>query len=180
MRHRVKVMKKYVWILSASLMLGACSSEQDDIATWMLTQEAGMKGVVEPLPPLKEFPAVEYIAMNYQSPFASTRLIPEKGKNSPDTDRPREPLEAYPIESLSMVGTIMKDGVKYGWIQVSGTFANDAWHRVKIGNYIGQNYGQITDIKETEITIREEVEDLRGDWTERENTLLLQQQEFIQ
>ena len=87
-------------------------------------------------------------------------------------DRPKEPLEAYPLESLKYVGFMTKKKKTYALIQV-----DDALYQVRTGNYMGQDFGVITKINETEVLLKELVQDPVGDWTERDSSLQLQEQE---
>ncbi len=86
--------------------------------------------------------------------------------NAPDAARPKEPLEAYPLESLKMVGTLSQKGVTYALVR-----ADSSVYRVKIGNYLGQNFGVITGITDNLINLKELVQDASGDWTERKIAL---------
>ena len=86
----------------------------------------------------------------------------------PDLNRPKEPLEAFPLESMRMVGVIQQPKMNFGLVK-----ADASVYRVKIGNYMGQNFGIITDIKENQILLRELVQDAGGDWAERQSTLQL-------
>ena len=90
------------------------------------------------------------------------------GANAPDTTRPKEPLEAYPLETLKMVGTLSQKGVNYALVK-----ADSGLYRVKVGNYLGQNFGIITAITENQIDLKELVQDASGDWTERKIALQL-------
>ena len=87
-------------------------------------------------------------------------------------DRPREPLEAYPLESLKYVGVMTRKKSSYALIQVDG-----ALYQVRPGNYMGQNFGVITKVSESEVALKELVQDSAGDWVEKESSLLLQSQE---
>jgi type IV pilus assembly protein PilP len=87
-------------------------------------------------------------------------------------DRRREPLESYPLESLHMVGVLMQGATIHALISV-----NNALHQVKVGNYMGQNFGVVTSITEHEVVLRELVEDAYGDWVERTSTLTLQERQ---
>ena len=87
-------------------------------------------------------------------------------------DRRREPLEAYPLESLKMVGTLTKGKMVHALVQ-----ADKNLHQVKIGNYMGQNFGIITDINENEVKLKELVPDSLGDYMERTSTLQLQEKQ---
>ena len=94
------------------------------------------------------------------------------GGLQPDLDRPREPLEAYPLESLKYVGVMTRKGTSFAIVLVDG-----ALYQVRAGNYMGQNFGVITQISESELKLKELVQDPAGDWTERESVLMLQGQE---
>jgi len=91
------------------------------------------------------------------------------GLNQPNLDRPKEELEDFPLESLSMVGYLFQKNVGHAVIRSS----EGRIYRVKAGNYIGQNFGQIISVSETEVKIKEMVQDSAGDWSERESTLQL-------
>ena len=89
-----------------------------------------------------------------------------------DMDRPREPLEAYPLESLNYVGVMTRKKVSFALIRVDG-----ALYQVRTGNYMGQNFGVVTAVNESEVVLKELVQDSAGDWVEKESKLLLQGQE---
>ena len=165
-------------VVLASLVLTACGGDvHEDLKLWMKEVTKDMKGRVPPLPEIKPFPIVSYDAGKLVIPFNPVGIDPEKkavgGGIKPDLDRRKEPLEAYPLESLKMVGLLQQQGkMKFAIIR-----AGTAVHQVKIGNYIGQNFGIITNISENEVQIRELVQDSSGDWVERTSTLQLQEQE---
>jgi len=69
-----------------------------------------------------------------------------------------------------MVGAMQQKGVSYAIIK-----ADSSLHRVKVGNYIGQNYGKITKITETEVMVQEMIEDGSGEYVYRDSTLVLQE-----
>ncbi len=122
-----------------------------------------------------EFPVVDYDVMALVDPFQAVRLEPEKrsgAANQPDRNRRREPLEAYPLETLKMVGMMMMNGKPVALVQADRTV-----HQVKAGNYLGQNFGVVTKITENDLTLKELVEDANGDWVERFSTMQLQEQE---
>lgn len=161
----------------ASLMLTACGGDgREDLKLWMKDATRDMKGRVPPLPEIKPFPVVSYEAGDKADPFKPLGLDLEKkaiGNGiKPDFDRRKEPLEAYPLESLKMVGLLQQGKMKHAIIR-----AGNVVHQVKIGNYMGQNFGIVTNISENEVQIRELVQDPSGDWVERTSTLQLQEQE---
>ncbi|MBL8447105.1 MAG: pilus assembly protein PilP [Zoogloeaceae bacterium] len=156
-------------------LLGGCSSQEDDVRAWMEQEAAGMKGGVKPLPQVQNFPPVDYEAAAIVPPFDANRLAVDKksgNSNGPDINRRREPLESFPLESLRLVGVMEKGRATHAVIK-----AGNSLFQVRVGNYLGQNFGLITKISESEVTLRELVEDLNGEWTERTSSLQLQEQE---
>jgi len=128
------------------------------------------------IPPLQE--AKPYVPFNYEAsdlidPFRPRKIEPPKTAGSgglqPDMKRPREPLEAYPLENLKMVGTMQQKDMH----AIVRTPENNLF-RVKTGNYLGQNFGRIVGISESEIKLKEIVQDSTGNWEERDQALLLQ------
>ncbi|AYH45700.1 pilus assembly protein PilP [Azoarcus sp. DN11] len=166
---------KRLLILASALLLAACSSDQEDIQGWMAEQEKGMTGTIKPLPEMKPLPVVKYEAEGASDPFVPGRIEPEtktSRRGGPDLDRRREPLETYPLESLQLVGVIKQKGKVHALVK-----ADQNLHQVRVGNYMGQNFGLVTAITESEVTLKELVEDMNGDWVERISTLLLQDQQ---
>ncbi|NMG43134.1 pilus assembly protein PilP [Aromatoleum toluvorans] len=166
---------KRLLILASALVLTACSSDQEDIQGWMAEQEKGMTGTIKPLPEMKPAPVVKYEAEGASDPFLQGRIEPEtktSRRGGPDLDRRREPLEAFPLESLQLVGVIKQNRKVHALVK-----ADQNLHQVRVGNYMGQNFGLVTAITESEVTLKELVEDMNGDWVERISTLLLQEQQ---
>lgn len=165
-------------ILAGMLQAGCGDGDHQDIKQWMADNSRDLKGGVPPLPELKPFPIVSYVGANEPDPFSATRVEPEKkggGGKQPDFDRPREQLESFPLESLRFVGIVSKNkgSTHRALIQVDGVV-----YQVGKGNYLGQDFGRITDISESEIALKEIVRDPSGqtaDWVERQATLLLQE-----
>ena len=167
-------MKRLAVIMSVAL-LWACSSQEEDVHAWMEQEAVGMKVGVKPLPQMQVFPAVEYEAIGLVQPFDANRLAVDKkaGKSSgPDVNRRREPLESFPLESLRLVGVMAKGKDTHAVIRAGASL-----FQARVGNYLGQNFGVITKISESEVTLKELVEDLNGEWTERTSSLQLQEQE---
>lgn len=163
-------------ILFCCLGLAGCAGdEQQDIRAWMDEQAKTMRGTVKPLPEIKPFPVVSYAAAAVSEPFRASRIEPDKirsGGARPNMDRRREPLEAYPVESLKMVGVLRKNKLVNALVM-----ADKSLYQVKVGNYMGQNFGVVTNISDSELTLRELVEDVNGDWVERTSTLMLQERQ---
>jgi len=160
--------------ISMALMLAACSEGYKDLQTFVKDSEKNVPRTIEPLPQVKPFAPFAYEGFDLPDPFRPRKLAIKQDSGSgggglaPDQNRRKEPLEAYPLEQLKMVGTIDQTGVKYALVRADRTL-----YRIKKGNYLGQNFGLITDITDTEIKLKEIVQDTAGDWTERESSLPL-------
>jgi type IV pilus assembly protein PilP len=171
-------MRVHSSLFIAIVALAACGSEEhQDIKQWMADASKDMHGRVQPIPEIKPFPIVSYDAGDLPEPFNPSKVVPEKrssgGGIQPDFDRPKEPLEAYPLESLKMVGVVRKNGVPHALIQVDGTV-----YQVRNGNHLGQSFGVITSITDAQVTVKELVQDPSGqtaDWVERLASLQLQE-----
>jgi type IV pilus assembly protein PilP len=165
--------------LSTCLALTACGgSGHPDLEAWMKEQGKASKGKLEPLPQIKPYDPFTYNAFDLPDPFKPRKIEPTKGgsKLAPDFTRRKEPLEAFPLESLSMVGTLSKNKTVYALV---ATPEKDVF-QVRAGNYMGQNYGVITEIGDSELKLKELLQDGAGDWTERSSSLQLQQQQAVQ
>ncbi len=165
-----------LWIV---LVLTACSAGEDheDLKRWMSEAAKDARGKIPPLPEVKPYEAAAYDVGNLLDPFKTAKLGTEQQKSGgsglqPDLNRPREPLEAYPLESLKYVGVMTRKNKSYAIMLVDG-----ALYQVRVGNYMGQNFGVINKVTESQVTLKELVQDSAGDWVERESTLLLQGQE---
>ena len=169
-------MRKIAIALSAVAVFGCSNQDHDDLRQWMDEAGKNIKGGIPPLPQVKAYEPVPYDAGNLMDPFRPGKIGVEQKKGGgglrPDMDRPREPLEAFPLESLKYVGVITKKKASYALIQADG-----ALYQVRPGNYMGQNFGVITKVTELEIVLKELVQDSVGDWVEKESALQLQSQE---
>ena len=171
-------MKRNIFILLLGFVLAACSEEFQDIKDFIKESEKGLRGRVEPLPEVKPYEPFIYNAFDLPDPFKPRKTEPVKGagasKLQPDLNRRKEALEAYPLENLRMVGTLEKGKVIYALIKSP----DNNLYRVQTGNYMGQNFGLITDVTEASLKLMELVQDSAGDWAERESSLqLLDEQE---
>jgi len=161
-------------VIAIGVSLAGCGGENhQDLRAWMAEQGKGTRGKLDPVPQIKPYEPFAYNAFDMPDPFKPRKIEPAKGgsKLAPDLARRREPLESFPLESLTMVGTLEKDRAMYALIR---TPEKDVY-QVRAGNHMGQDFGVITGISETEIKLRELVQDGAGDWTERTSSLQLQQ-----
>jgi len=159
--------------LSLVLGLTGCGGGgMDDLQTFVAETGKDMQGKIEPLPQVKVYEPFTYNAFDLPDPFKPRKLSSAGGGGTqPDLNRPKEPLEAFSLETLKMVGMLSKRGVVHAVIKTP----DNAIYHVRKGNYVGQNFGLITQISNSEVTLREIVQDSAGDWSERTSTLLLQE-----
>ncbi len=156
----------------ASALTACGGGDMEDLQQFMDEAGKDMQGKIEPLPQIKQYELFSYGAFSLPDPFKPRKLSRSGGGGlQPDLARPKEPLEAYSLETLKMVGIISK---KKRMHAVIATPDKTIYH-VRVGNYLGQDFGRITRISETEITLKEIVQDSAGDWTERTSTLTLQE-----
>lgn len=160
---------KRVLILTGALLLGACSSENDDLQAYIAEVKGRTSRAIEPLPQIKQFDAFTYNAGDRRDPF-ETSLITREQRNAaegsgirPDTNRNKEPLEEFPMDSLRMVGTIKLASRTYALIKAP----DNVIHRISTGDHMGQNYGKVTKVNEAEIEMMEIIPDGFGGWMNR-------------
>ncbi len=163
--------------LAVALAAGCGGDEHGDLKEELNQLTKDLRGRVDPLPQVKPYEPVPYTAEGQIDPFrperievaqagrastASTALIEEQKR------RPPEPLEAFPLESITMLGTITQNKETFALVK-----AGPNLYRVRKGNYMGQNFGVITEIDEAQISLKELVQDSTGDWVERMSSLQL-------
>jgi len=173
---------RFVRPLAAALLavcgLAACSGEQDELQQWMEQQKREVKPSVEPLSAPKKFDPQPYAAITGVDPFSTQKLsvaLKQEARQpnsmlAAEINRRKEALEAYPLDSMSMVGSVVKLGQPYALLKVDNLL-----YQVKVGDYLGQNFGKIMQITETQVTLREIVQDAAGEWIERQGSLQLQE-----
>jgi type IV pilus assembly protein PilP len=161
-------------IALAAVLLAGCGGEShQDLRAWMAEQGKGARGRLEPIPQIKPYEPFAYNAFDLPDPFKPRKIEPAKGgsKLAPDLARRREPLESFPLESLTKGGPLERNQSVFALVR---TPEKDIY-QVRAGNYMGQDYGVIVGISDTDIKLRELVQDGAGDWTERTSSLQLQQ-----
>ena len=162
----------------ALAVLAGCGAEQEELTQWMEQQRREVKPNVTPLTPPKKFTPQAYVALNGVEPFSAQKLtvaLKQEARQpnsllAAEINRRKEPLEAYPLDSMRMVGSVTKAGRPYALLRVDNLL-----YQVKQGDYLGQNYGKITKISETDVSLREIVQDAAGEWIERTSALQLQE-----
>jgi type IV pilus assembly protein PilP len=178
MNRRLNQRGVIVCVVFGAAALSGCGAEQEELAQWMEQQKREVKPSVTPLSPPKKFIPQGYVALNGVEPFSAQKLtvaLKQEARQpnsllAAEINRRKEPLEAYPLDSMSMVGSVTKLGRPYALLRVDNLL-----YQVKQGDYLGQNYGKITRISETDVALREIVQDAAGEWIERNTSLQLQE-----
>lgn len=166
---------RLIHLVLVSLLLAGCGGEEfQDLRDFVKNSGADMRGKIPPPPEVKPYePFVYNNDANLPDPFKprkpDLRSAGRTGTNQPNFDRPKEALEEFPLESLKMVGYLYQNKVGYAVIRAT----DGKLHRIKAGNYIGLNFGLVKDVKDTEVIIKEMVQDSAGDWSERISSLQL-------
>ena len=169
-----------VALLLALMVLGltGCAGDVEELQQWTEAKRREAKPSVPKLQAPKKFDPEPYSSAQAIEPFSNQKLTvalkQEVRQMNPllasELNRRKEPLEAYPLDSMSMVGSFAKGGAPFALLRVDSLL-----YQVKVGDYLGQNYGRITKIGETDLSLREVVQDAAGEWTERVSTLQLQE-----
>lgn len=153
-------------VLLSSLV--ACGAGTRDLQAYIDEVKARPGGRIEPLPEIRPAPTFAYDAADRRSPFVpdtpQQRVSADPNAvRGPDPNRPREFLEQFPLDTLRMVGTLSGTTGSFGLVQTSDGLV----HRVTVGNHMGQNYGRITAIGDSEIELVEIIPDGLGGFLER-------------
>jgi len=164
-------------LVFSTVLLAACSSgEFSDLKEFVDQSGQGLRGHVDPLPQVKAYEPMTYNAFDLPDPFRPRKIETAQsgeGGLQPPKDRRKEPLEAYPLESLKMVGTLEK--ARQRWALIKTPDGN--LYRVRRDNYMGQNFGKIAMISDSSITLTELIQDTTGSWSERTSNLQLLEEE---
>jgi type IV pilus assembly protein PilP len=161
--------------LVPAVLLVGCSRDMRDLEDWVAEMNRRPAARIEPLPQVQPYETFTYEAGERRSPFVADSAIRQQIANAggtglqPDFERPREFLEEFPLDTLRMVGTINLQNQMYGLIRST----DGSVHRVRAGQYMGQNHGRITDITEMRINLIEIIPDGTGGWTERRAAVAL-------
>lgn len=160
-----KSTQRWLTILGCTLMLTACGADHRELQAYIDGIKARPGAGIDPLPEVRPAPTYAYEPGDRRSPFVqdTPERAPAANGIGPDPSRPREFLETEPLDSLTMVGTLRDPQGSFGLVQDAGGLV----HRVTIGNHMGQNYGRITSISESEIQLVEIMSDGRGGYYER-------------
>lgn len=158
--------------LLLALSLAGCGDDGfDDLRAFMEATGKDGNNQIEPLPEVNKVDTFEYRQGDLTDPFVARNLRPTgKGNMQFDLDRPRQPLEEFPLDSLRLVGTIKKPSQA---IRAVVSDPKGALHTIPTGGRIGQNHGTVTAIREDGIDIKEFLQDANGEWLESKATMTI-------
>lgn len=163
----------------AVMVAGCTSSGQDELQAWMQAERNAIKPSVQPIPEPTRFVPQPYSVEREIPPFSVEKLASllrgtqtatasSSALIEPELARRRQPLEAFPLDAMAMVGSLDRGGELVALVRVDRLL-----YQVRPGNYLGQNFGRVTRITETEVVLREIVQDAAGEWIERPAALQL-------
>ena len=179
MKYRISLGLVFLSLLS--LLSGCGSPEQEELQQWMQSERNSIRPQIKPIPEPSKFIPQNYSGENQADPFGVEKLAGVlRGNQGPslggsalieaELNRRKQPLEAFPLDTMSMVGSLTRQGQLVALVKVDNLL-----YQVKVGSYLGQNYGRVLDITETEVALREIVQDAAGEWIERTSGLQLQE-----
>jgi type IV pilus assembly protein PilP len=175
---RARLSRGLLLLLAAAGLIAGCEGENQELQAWMDQQRREVRPQVLPLAAPKKFDPVPYANAQQVDPFSTQKLtvaIKQESRQpnsllAAEMNRRKEPLESFSLDMMAMVGSVSKAGVPFALLKVDNLL-----YRVKPGDYVGQNYGRVTRITETEVGLREIVQDAAGEWIERGASLQLQE-----
>lgn len=164
----------------AGLAAAGCAPQHEDLQQWMAEQRRQTLPKVTPISEPTRYVPLAYSQQALADPFGNERLTQALRRDGPpstgaaliasELNRRREPLESYPLDAMTMVGSLERAGQRVALVRVGGLL-----HQVRVGNYLGPNYGRVTAVTEGEVSLREIVQDAASEWIERRAALQLQE-----
>ena len=172
---------KLVYLAIVLTLAGCGANSEDELRQWMLEQKSQIRPKVAPIAEPKQFKPENYSQVTAIEPFNNQKLTQALKREAtqtaasgaliaPELARRKEALESFPLDAMALVGSLLKAGQPVALVKVDNLL-----YQVRPGNYLGQNYGRVTKIAETEVSLREIVQDAAGEWIERSATLQLQE-----
>jgi type IV pilus assembly protein PilP len=164
-----------------ALLCGCAASTEDELRQWMAEQKSQTRPKIAPISEPKQFRPEAYTQVTSIEPFSNQKLAQALKREStmaaangalitPELARRKEALESFPLDAMTLVGSLTRASEPLALVKVENLL-----YQVRTGNHLGQNYGRVTKITETEVTLREIVQDATGEWIERTATLQLQE-----
>jgi len=159
-------------------LLTACSNDMSDLNAYIAEVKARPAQPIPPIPAVKTYTPYEYQGLTGRDPFrpSTSEGVDEQVASGnragprPDFDRPREYLERFELDTLSMVGTFAKEESFWALIRDP----DGVIHRVSVNQFLGKNHGRVTSIDPAELVLSELIADGAGGWLEREASMALE------
>ena len=172
---------RFIGMSALGFALVACGgADGDELQKWMAEQRGQARPKVVPIPEPKVFKPESYTQVGAVEPFSKDKLTqalkretsqtPDSALIAPELARRKQALEAFPLDAITLVGSMVRAGQPVALVRV-----NNLLYQVRPGDYLGQNFGRVTKINETEVALREIVQDAVGEWIERTAALQLQE-----
>ena len=172
---------RFIGMSALGFALVACGgADGDELQKWMAEQRSQARPKVVPIPEPKVFKPESYTQVGAVEPFSKEKLTqalkretsqtPDSALIAPELARRKQALEAFPLDAITLVGSMVRAGQPIALVRV-----NNLLYQVRPGDYLGQNFGRVTKINETEVALREIVQDAVGEWIERTAALQLQE-----
>lgn len=174
--------RSFVLWMTVLVLAGCGASNEDELRAWMLEQRNQMRPRVPPISEPKPYKPETYVDTTAVDPFSKDKLTSALKRDvaqpasitsaliAPELARRKEALEGFPLDTMSMVGSLIQEAQPAALVRVDRLL-----YQVRVGSYLGMNYGRVTKITETEVILREIVQDAVGEWIERPATLQLQE-----
>ena len=165
----------YIIVLTALMLIGCAEQRMDDLQRFVENVHQDKKPRVEPLPRIKPHETFTYTASKLSDPFSRGNLARSQpaavaGSGlSPNLARRNEPLEQFPLDSLSMVGTLSRGETIWAVIRAP----DDTIHRAQAGNYLGQNFGEIQKVTDGKLFVNELISGGNNNWIERKSSIAI-------
>ncbi len=169
-----KIIRNHIALPMIVLLATSCSKDMNDLYDFIESTKASSVGSVRPIPQFEPYQSFTYSAQDLRDPFVASIDLSQnenlsKDSLGPASKRPKQYLEGFPLDTLSMVGTLAQDDNAWGLIKDS----KNVVHRVQVGNYLGQNEGRITKITEVKIYLVEIIPDGIGNYIERDASIAI-------
>lgn len=168
-------LKHFLPIAMVGVLLSGCdSSGTQGLAKQLEEIKRTSVSHIEPLPSPSPNLPFSYTATFLRDPFQSQDVIEEppaaveKKCQLPDLTRPKGFFERFDLSAFAMVGSITDAQQNNALVRVASNV-----YLIKVGDYLGVNYGRVTSITDFGVVVLEKISDGDGGCKERPYNLEL-------